>query len=123
MFHGHCLCGGVAFEVHGPLRDVIVCHCVECRRWHGNVAASTAAKLEQLTFTEERGMRWIDSPDSDNNARRGFCGECGSAMFWHAPDRDYVAIAVGTIDPPTGLRIMRHIYTHRAGDWYDPPAA
>ena len=34
---GHCLCGAVSFEVHGPLRDILLCHCEECRRWLGNV--------------------------------------------------------------------------------------
>ena len=33
---GGCLCGAVRYQVHGPLRDVLICHCVECRRWHGN---------------------------------------------------------------------------------------
>ena len=40
---GRCLCGAVAYEVRGPLRDVLICHCEECRRWHGHMAACTAA--------------------------------------------------------------------------------
>jgi hypothetical protein len=33
MTTGGCLCGAVRFEVLGPLRDVVLCHCGECRRW------------------------------------------------------------------------------------------
>ena len=35
-------------EIEGPLRDVTVCHCVECRRWHGHVCAMTSVLPEQL---------------------------------------------------------------------------
>ena len=73
------------FEVNGPLRDVVLCHCTECRRWAGHVWAATAARFDELEFSEERGLRWIDSPDSVHDARRGFCGECGSSLFWQVP--------------------------------------
>jgi hypothetical protein len=120
---GRCLCGSVRFEVDGPLRDVILCHCVECRRWHGHVCAATAAQREDLRFVSDGGLRWIDSPESDEHARRGFCGECGSSLFWDAPDRDTISIAAGTLDEPTGLRTAGQVYTADAGDYYEVDAA
>jgi hypothetical protein len=117
MSSGRCLCGAVRFEIDGPLRDVSVCHCVECRRWHGNPGGYTAAPREALRLTGEDSLRWIDSPESDAHARRGFCGECGSSLFWQPADVDYVNVAVGTLDQPTGLPIAGHWYTHQAGDW------
>jgi hypothetical protein len=118
---GGCLCGAVRYRIDGPLRDVLICHCVECRRWHGNAAASTAAAREQLVMTERRGLRWIDSPASDAGARRGFCGECGSSLFWDAPARPHVAIAAGSIDGDTGLTVAGHWFTNQKGDWYQLP--
>jgi hypothetical protein len=118
---GRCLCGAVRYEVRGPLRDVLLCHCAECRRWHGHVSASTAAARGDLVFLDDRALRWIESPHSDAAARRGFCGECGSSLFWDAPARDTVSIAAGTLDPPTGLRVMGHWYVADAGDYYPPP--
>lgn len=118
---GGCLCGAVRYEVRGPLRSVLVCHCEECRRWHGAPAESTAAPRDRLDLTEERGLRWVDSPRSDAHARRGFCGECGSSLFWDAPGRDYVAIAAGTVDGATGVRTAAHWYVSQKGDWYDLP--
>ena len=118
---GRCLCGAVRYEVHGPLRDVLICHCVECRRWGGHVAACTAVKNEELVFVEDRGLRWIESPESDAHARRGFCGECGSSLFWDAPDRETICILAGTLDPPTGLRVAGHEYVHQASDYYEAP--
>ncbi len=29
---GGCLCGAVRYEVRGPLRPVVYCHCAQCRR-------------------------------------------------------------------------------------------
>lgn len=118
---GGCLCGAVRYEVAGPLRSVLVCHCEECRRWHGAPAQSTAAPRDRLRLTEQRGLRWVASPRSDASARRGFCGECGSSLFWDAPGRDYVAIAAGTVDGETGVRTAAHWYVSQKGDWYDLP--
>jgi hypothetical protein len=103
------------------LRDVFLCHCSECRRWSGHAFAATAAARDDLELVEERGLRWLDSPASDTHARRGFCRECGSGLFWDAPGRAYVAISAGSLDPPTGLRLAGHVYTTQVPDWYELP--
>ena len=36
-----------------------------------------------------------------------------------SPDRDTVSIAAGSLDPPTGLRVMGHVYVGQAGDYYE----
>jgi hypothetical protein len=118
---GGCLCGAVRYEVHGPLRDVLICHCEECRRWGGHVSASSAAIKEDLVITDARGLRWIDSPRSDAGARRGFCGECGSSLFWDPPGRRTVSIAAGTLDRAAGLRVASHWYVSQAGEYYELP--
>jgi hypothetical protein len=122
MASGRCLCGAVRYEIQGPLRDVLICHCQECRRWNGHFSANTAARREDLVLIEQRGLRWIDSPLSDARARRGFCAECGSGLFWDAPDRLTVSIAAGTLDEPTGLKTVAHWYVSHAGDYYELPA-
>jgi hypothetical protein len=118
---GRCLCGRVVYEVRGPLRDVVVCHCVECQRAHGAPGAYSAAHVEDFELLEDGALRWVDSPESDHNARRGFCAECGSSLFWQAPGLGRIGIAAGTLDGPTGLRLAAHIYTHQAGDWDELP--
>jgi hypothetical protein len=113
---GGCLCGAVRYEVSGALRDVVVCHCAMCRREHGHIGAYTAAAASALRFVDSRGLRWYRS---SSRARRGFCGECGSTLFWQADDRDTISIAAGTLDAPTGLRTALQIHTDSAGDYYD----
>ena len=119
---GGCLCGAVRYEVRGSLRDILICHCGECRRAHGSVGAYSAAHLEEFTVLDETALRWVDSPESDHHAQRGFCGECGSSLFWQGRNLPRIGIAAGTLDRPTGLRVAAHIYTHQAGDWDELPA-
>lgn len=51
---GGCQCGQVRYEVRGKLRDVIACHCVQCRRTSGTVKttnrrkSSVRAKVEHV---------------------------------------------------------------------------
>lgn len=121
MATGRCLCGAVRYRVQGTLGDVLICHCEECRRWHGHVSATTAVARHELTVIDGRGLRWIRSPRSDARARRGFCAECGSSVFWDAPGHETISIAAGTLDPPTGLRVASHWFVSQAGDYYELP--
>jgi hypothetical protein len=119
---GRCLCGAVRYEIRGPLRDVLLCHCVECRRWSGHVFAATAARREHLVVLDAGALRWVASPESENHARRGFCGECGSSLFWDAPGRETVSIAAGSLEEPTGLRAVGHVWVSQTGDYYELPS-
>ena len=112
---GSCLCGAVRYEVTGALRDVIECHCAMCRKTHGHIGAYTATDKRSLNLVEARGLKWYSSSDK---ARRGFCGECGGTLFYEPLHKDYVAIAAGTIDPPTGLKTTLQIHVASAGDYY-----
>ena len=38
-------------------------------------------------------------------ARRGFCGICGSNLFWEAVGKPYISIMAGSLDKPTGLKL------------------
>jgi len=114
-YTGGCLCGGVRYEVDGPLRDVVECHCAMCRRTHGHVAAYTAAPKSHVRLTESRALAWYAS---SSVARRGFCRECGGSVFWERPAGELVSIAAGTLDAPTGLRTTLQIFVEDAGDYY-----
>jgi hypothetical protein len=82
---GGCECGAVRFTVTGALRDVVNCHCGQCRRFHGHVGAYTNAARADVHFAEKRGLRWYRS---SSFAQRGFCGECGASLFWQGDGGD-----------------------------------
>jgi len=115
---GRCLCGAVRYEASGPLRDVIVCHCVECRRFNGTSGAYSAAQGTDLAIDDPEGvLRWFPGPDSATGGERAFCARCGSSLFWRAPGVTTVSIAAGTLDGKTGLRIIQHIWDEQRADW------
>jgi hypothetical protein len=112
---GSCLCGGVKYEVRGPMRAVSTCHCSQCRKTTGHYYAATAARRADFVLVEDTTLKWFQSSDK---ARRGFCGECGSTLFFDGSAREHISILAGTLDGPTGLSTTVHIYVDDAGDYY-----
>ncbi len=117
MVMGSCLCGDVTFELGGKLRNSVACHCVQCRKTSGHYVSATQVDPGQLNITKDSGLTWYQSsPD----ARRGFCGTCGSSLFWqHAADNGKTSVMSGTLDGPTGLSTEVHIFTALKGDYYE----
>ncbi len=118
MRTGACACGAVRYQLTGELTKVTYCHCSKCRRWHGHVGAYTAVERAGFRLVESRGLKWYAA---NATVRRGFCGECGSSLFWDEDGDARIAICAGTIDAPTGLESKAHIYVASKGDYYALP--
>jgi hypothetical protein len=114
---GRCLCGAIRFELSPPIRDVIVCHCRQCARWTGYAAAAAAVAPENLKIVSGAAeLKWFVSSD---HAQRGFCGVCGSSLFWKPDTGSRIAVLAGSLDPPTGLKVAAHIFTKNKSDYHD----
>jgi len=112
---GGCLCGAVRYEIRGPLRDVINCHCGMCRRLHGAFGPHTKTAKINLQLTNKEGLAWYTTSDI---ARRGFCCRCGSGLFWDAFEEDSMGIIAGTLDDSGTLQTMGHIFVSGKGGFY-----
>lgn len=119
---GSCLCGGVRYEVRGPLRDVIACHCSQCRKTSGHFVAASQALDADLVLLGSATLEWYRSSPE---AERGFCSRCGGNLFWRPTGRapGVTSIMAGTLDAPTGLRVIQHIFVADKSDYYEigPP--
>ena len=113
---GGCLCGAVRYEVKGPLRDVVNCHCSMCQRRHGNCGPHSKARKVNIRITRDRGLAWYKT---SNVARRGFCRVCGSSLFWEPFELDATGIIAGSLDGPTGLKTIGHIFVGEKCDFYE----
>ena len=113
---GSCECQGVVFELIGELRDVVFCHCSQCRKTSGHYWAATQVSKGNLNLIKATSLSWYDSSDK---ARRGFCSVCGSSMFFERKGIDKISVSAGSLDIPTSLDRMRHIYVASKGDYYD----
>ena len=113
---GGCLCGAVKFTVDAPMREVVACHCGQCRKTTGNFLAASNAPAQSVIFVADSGLAWFKSSE---NAERGFCNQCGSNLFWRALNSDTISITAGSLDGETGLHIAEHIYVGDKPDWYE----
>jgi|TARA_B110000259_G_C13793741_1_gene313797 hypothetical protein len=113
---GSCLCGAVKYQIVGPLRPVVACHCGQCQKTSGHHVAATSAKREDFELLEQRGLKWFTS---SAGIRRGFCQQCGGNLFWDKAELPSISIFAGTLDQPTGLQLVEHIYVDAKPDYYE----
>ena len=111
---GSCLCGDIRFEVSGTLEPAIACHCTQCRKQTGHYFASSDVPRAALKVSGN--VSWYASSEK---VHRGFCGRCGSTLFWDPIKKDRVAVALGAFDTPTQTRLKMHIFVASKGDYYD----
>ena len=113
---GSCLCGAITFRIDGPMRQVVSCHCSQCRKTTGHHVAATAAKKSDVTVTGTPS--WYRSSEL---AERGFCPTCGSNLFWRGAEGGvHLSIWAGALDThPEGLRTVWHIFCADKGRYYE----
>ena len=113
---GGCLCGAVRFTASEKPDVVVGCHCSQCRRQTGLYYASADVPVSAVSITGEENLRWFQSSDE---VRRGFCSQCGSALFWQRLGGPAISIMAGSFDEPSGLGFGHHIFCADKGDFYE----
>ena len=116
MHKGSCQCQAVTYELDGPLRPSVACHCSQCRKTSGHYWSATQVPNDQFRITKDDGLKWFRSSDA---ARRGFCTGCGSSLFWQHDGEGATSIGTGTLDGVTGIKTAKHIYVADKGDYYE----
>jgi hypothetical protein len=114
--NGGCLCGQVRFQTTGPLREVVFCHCSQCRRQSGLYFAATSLPADALRLQGAEHLTWYAASVF---AKRGFCRICGSALFWKPNDEARYAVLAGAFDDPSCLVAGYHICTRGRAEFYD----
>ncbi len=100
------------YQVNGPLRPVIACHCSQWRKTSGHYVAATSAARSDIEISGE--VQWYQS---SAKACRGFCPTCGANLFWDGQGEN-LSIFARTLDRPTGLKTAGHIFCADKGDYY-----
>lgn len=80
---GQCQCGAVQFELELPSKWLAHCHCTMCRHAHGAgyVTWLGMAAERCKVVDDQQQLRWFASSPE---AERGFCGRCGSPLFFRS---------------------------------------
>jgi len=119
---GHCLCGGVRFELTEPALAAGYCHCTRCQRRTGT-SSSAQAKIDGRTLRLLQGeelLKWWRHPDG--GFEKGFCRECGSHLFSRNPDDPtQMSVRMGAFDGDPGVRPSWRAHLASAAVWESVP--
>ncbi|MBB4006614.1 GFA family protein [Allorhizobium taibaishanense] len=116
MHKGSCLCGAVRFRVNGDLPPPDACHCTKCRKHSGHYFVSTEIARDRIEIDGADKITWYHSSEK---VRRGFCSVCGASLFFDPPHKDWIAVAMGAFEGPTGTELGLHIFVADKGDYYE----
>ncbi|MFN3635267.1 MAG: GFA family protein [Rhizobium rhizophilum] len=103
---GGCACGKVRFEAEGDPDRVGICHCLDCRKYHGALFLAAAIYRDaQVLITGE--PRMYDG--------RFFCPTCGSRVFNRSGDE--VELHLGAFDDINVFQPTYELWTIRREAW------
>jgi hypothetical protein len=78
--------------------------------------AATGCDDSALVLESNSSLSWYEPAAG---VFYGFCGSCGSTLFWRADAKpDWISIAAGSLDPPTGLATGSAWWTSEASDYH-----
>lgn len=119
ILDGSCLCGGIVYQISGPLLGVLNCHCIMCRKAHG-AAFRTRASVESKHFRFIKGEDLLSYYESSPGERRSFCKNCGSVIITRFDGKPkYLGFALGTLDTDPETEIQQHIFTDYKAPWFE----
>lgn len=114
---GTCSCGAVRYALTAAPREVVVCHCSDCRRAAG--AQSVAWLIQPLRSVEFR-KGTPASRESSPGVTRVFCRGCGTQLCYRHEDADYVGVTLASLDDPTRFEPSRTAFEEQKLGWASP---
>jgi hypothetical protein len=119
MYKASCLCGVVKIEIHGPITDIIHCHCSLCRKSSGT-AYTTNGFVESDSFNIVAGVDELSQFEFKSGRKRHFCRHCASPIYSSNSDNPkQIRIRLGILDSPITERPMSHNFVTSKADWED----
>ncbi|MBI5333945.1 MAG: GFA family protein [Burkholderiales bacterium] len=118
VYRGHCLCGGIRFEVRGPLAPVQICHCSQCRRAQGTPLV-TNVPVAADAFTLLQGQALLAAFESSPGKQRVLCRRCGSPVFSRREALPGVLrLRLGLLDEPVDVALQAHAHVGSKAGWW-----
>ena len=115
---GGCLCGAVRYVVSaGGIPESGYCHCRTCQRQSGApVVAWFAVPPARVCYIKGAPARFRAS----DRATREFCADCGTYLVFREDDTSAtVSVNTATLDDPSQVPPMFHIYTESRVSWFE----
>lgn len=118
MAEGKCLCGSVKVKFPFANEYFDACHCGMCRKWGGGPLLTVDGKGNGEGVKLE-GEQFITTYASSEWAERGFCGNCGTHIFYRLKETGFMNFSLGLIDNADHLKFHLQIFIDKKPDQYD----
>ena len=119
MVLGSCNCKAVQFRVTGDFKRIVNCHCKLCRKMNGAALSTYVAVLKTDFKLITCDLCFFDVTE---NARKHFCGKCGTPIFNSNPKYAGLNILhLGSLDMESLVDIKpdANIYAESKVSWLD----
>jgi len=115
--HGSCLCGHVKFEIQTPFISSSICHCQQCQKSHAASHVAYGATLKSDVIWLE-GKKRIKKYLSSERAKRGFCKDCGTNIYFFNKDYpNHLDIPLSILDTDANLAPQCHVFVASKAKW------
>jgi hypothetical protein len=116
MLEGGCLCGKVRYRVEPGPADSAYCHCRMCQRASGApVVAWCSVRAAHVRYTRGAPRAYRSSDE----ARREFCGDCGTPLLFRPDHGRTVDVSTATLDDPAAVPPAYHIWRMSRLAWFE----
>ena len=117
MLTGSCLCGDIAYEVHGEISRMVHCHCSMCRKLHGS-AFATFGMVEGGAVRWRKGQEKVARYRSSEEGGRSFCPRCGSAVPSPSASGPVSYVPLGNLAEDPGDVEGLHFFAGSKAPWH-----
>jgi len=116
---GGCACGAIRYQCDTEPSFTWVCHCSDCQRSTGGGGAVVVVfPKPSVRFIKGEPKYFAITGSSGKQIYRGFCADCGSPVAVKTElFPDIQGIKAASLDDPSGLKLVAHIWTDSAQPW------
>jgi len=116
VLSGGCQCGAVRYALYRTPANPHICHCRMCQKAMGGPIGAYAAVLA-TDFAWTRGEPALFK--SSTIVTRGFCGACGTPLWFRFEDDRWVGFTLGSLDDPDAVPPTRAFGAESKRAWFD----
>jgi len=112
---GECFCGAIRYEIDGPLRDPLSCHCSRCRKAF-SAQSSNYARVDSTDFAWVAGENLLTSYVGKHGFGLSFCSICGSTLCGKLDDTVH-GVTLGCLNDDPDVDEIHHIFVASKARW------
>jgi hypothetical protein len=117
---GGCLCGAVRYEISGPPKLTVSCHCRDCQYASGGAPAHVMILwADDVAIKKGKPKEHYTVSAKGNRMGRLFCKVCGTPLFAkNEAHPEIVHVKVGSLDDTSQFRVQANIWVSSAPPWH-----